>query len=229
MTLPPLVVRPPAPGIRALAKMFGGVRHVADQIEPYTHWWNDQNAAAMNAEGPVLAVIGDSMSLGIGASAPDKGYVGVVRDQLVASDGQPWQMVNLGQWGDRIKDGIERQLPALEAILAPDLVLVCIGSNDMVWGASVANLRGGMRAIVEAVPAPAHIATLIGTSPRNVIANRALIESALAAGHPTVNPWFKWRGNQAVDRFHPNDEGYRIMAAAFCRSIGVAEPTVASQ
>lgn len=224
MSLPPLVVKPPAPGVRALAKLFGGVRQVADQIEPYTRWWNDQNEAALHADGPVMAVVGDSMSLGIGASAPDKGYVGLVRDQLVASDGRPWQMINLGQWGDRIKDGVDRQLPALATIPRPDLVLVCIGSNDMVWGASVAKLRGGMRAIVEAVPEPAHIATLVGTSPRNVIANRALIESALAAGHPTVNPWFKWRGNQAVDRFHPNNDGYRHMAGAFCRSIGVAEP-----
>jgi acyl-CoA thioesterase-1 len=152
------------------------------------------------------------MSLGIGASSPDKGYLGLVRDQLAAYDNQPWQMVNLGQWGDKLSHGIDRQLPALTGIRQPDHVLICIGSNDMVWGASLGKLRRGIRAIAEAVPAPAQVCTLIGSSPRSIIANKSLIKIASETGHEIVNPWFKWRGKQASDRFHPNDEGYLLMS-----------------
>lgn len=226
MTIPPLVVNPPSTGVRALAKMFGGVREVSDQIGPYTDWWNTQNEIALRADGPLLAVVGDSMALGIGASSPDKGFVGLVRDQLVADDGRAWQMVNLGQWGDKIKHGIDRQLPALLSIRKPEKIIVCIGSNDMVWGASLGNLRNGMRTIMETLDEPALISTLIGTSPRSMIANRSLVEVALAAGHPTVNPWFKWRGNQAADRFHPNDTGYLMMSQAFCRGLEIQEPRI---
>ena len=199
--------------------MFGGVRQVSDQIGPYTDWWNEQNEAALKTEAPLVVAIGDSMALGIGASSPDKGFVGLVRDQLGRHDGQEWQMVNLGQWGDKIEDAIDRQVPALATIRKPDVLLVCIGSNDMVWGATLSKLKGGMRTILEEVPAPAHVSMLIGTSPRSIIANKALIGTALELGHHTVNPWFKWRGNQANDRFHPNDEGYAAMAGAFYKSL----------
>lgn len=227
MSLPPLIVKPPSRGVRMLSTIFGGVREVADQIEPYTDWWNIQNDQAITNQGPLIAVIGDSMSLGIGASAPDKGYLGLIRDQLVANDGQPWQMVNLGQWGDKLSDGIERQLPALAGIRQPDHLIVCIGSNDMVWGASLGKVRRGMRTIAEAVPGPAQICTLIGSSPRSIIANRSLITIANETGHEIVNPWFKWRGKQASDRFHPDDEGYVMMASAFCAALGVEYSPIA--
>ncbi len=208
-----------------LSKVFGGVRTTADQIEPYTQWWNAQNERALidagETGGPTVAVIGDSMAVGIGASSPEKGYLGLVRDQLVANDGRPWQMINLGQWGDKLTDGIERQIPALDTIPKPDLLIVCLGSNDMVWGASPRKLRKGLDAIMEAIPAPAQVSTLIGASPRAIIANRALVRLADQYGHEVVDPWFKWKGKQASDRFHPNDEGYVLMAKAFCATAGV--------
>lgn len=224
MTLPPLVAKDPAAGIKALARVFGGVRQISDQIVDYTRWWDAQNREAFESDGPRVVAIGDSMSLGIGASSPDSGYLGLVRNQLSAADGRPWQMINLGSWGDKIQDGVDRQLPALAMIPTPEVVLVCIGSNDMVWGINLSKITRGMKTIIREVPGPAHISLLIGTSPRNIVANRSLIKAAERAGHPTVNPWFKWRGNQATDRFHPNDAGYRIMAGAFCRSLGIAEP-----
>lgn len=225
MSLPPLIVKPPSSGVQMLSKVFGGVRKTADQIEPYTDWWNAQNSRALTNSSenrcPVVAVIGDSMAIGIGATAPDRGYLGLVRDQLVADDGRPWQMINLGQWGDRIQDGIDRQIPALATIAKPDILIVCIGSNDMVWGASPRKLRKGLLDIMEAVPAPAHFCTLIGTSPRAIIANKALLRLAAEGGHDVVNPWFRWKGNQASDRFHPNDDGYVLMAKALCKTLGI--------
>lgn len=232
MSLPPLTVKLPSSGVQMLSKVFGGVRKTADQIEPYTDWWNAQNSQAIaNASangGPVVAVIGDSMAIGIGATAPDKGYLGLVRDQLVASDGRPWQMINLGQWGDKLQDGIDRQIPALATIAKPDILIVCLGSNDMVWGVSPRKLRKGLKHMVEALPAPARFCTLIGASPRATIANKALLRLATDGGHEVVDPWFRWKGNQASDRFHPNDDGYVLMAKAFCKSLGldyVPQPT----
>ena len=111
--IPPLHPKPPGPALRALGLVVPGIRRVSAQIEPYTRYWSDQNQEAIRGEGPLLAVIGDSTALGIGASAPDRGYVGLLREALSHRDRRPWRVVNLAQSGARTADGLERQLPIL--------------------------------------------------------------------------------------------------------------------
>jgi hypothetical protein len=70
--------RPAGAFYRAAAGVLPGVRKVQAQIVPYALAWQHANLAALRATGPLWVALGDSMSQGIGASAYDRGRVGVL-------------------------------------------------------------------------------------------------------------------------------------------------------
>ena len=53
-----------------------GGRGGREQTQPYAAAWRHANEAALAADGPLWVAIGDSMTQGIGASAPERGWVG---------------------------------------------------------------------------------------------------------------------------------------------------------
>jgi lysophospholipase L1-like esterase len=83
--------------------------------------------------GLLYAALGDSAAQGIGASRPDRGYVGVLARRLENTTGRPVEVVNLSRSGARLADVLDAQLPALSALRrVPDVVTVAIGGNDIV-------------------------------------------------------------------------------------------------
>ena len=133
-------------------------------------------------------------------------------------------MVNLALSGARVTDALDRQLPALAA-LGPDLVVCCIGTNDLVWGkettvpARPAAPPGGRAARRGRGRPPA------GGSPRARMASRALRNAGRERGLTVIDPWAEptpeGRDRLAVDRFHPNDLGYELMAVPYARALGL--------
>ncbi|MEM7273929.1 MAG: SGNH/GDSL hydrolase family protein [Actinomycetota bacterium] len=243
--VPPLTPKPPGRGLRSVGLVVPGVRRITAQIAPYTHWWSDQNQTALTADGPLLAVIGDSTAIGIGASEPGRGYVGLLRDALdrrdgyrpVATDGGPsgprWRVINLAQSGARVADAIDRQEPILSMLAAtptatPTVVICTIGTNDVVWSAETTLLRERLRTLGSRLPAGALLSLVAGGSPRAVLANRAIKEIAAAGDHRLIDPWREPgpppRERLASDRFHPNDLGYRLMTRPFARALGAPAP-----
>jgi lysophospholipase L1-like esterase len=211
---------------------------VVDQIEPYTNWWDEQNQVAADTPGPLLVAIGDSTALGIGASAPEKSYVGLLsraltRRALSEPDRprppEPWRAINLGLSGARLQDALDRQVPILDELasggLTADLVVCCIGTNDLVWGRDVTQLRARLAALGEGLPLDTLVGTLAGRSARGQLANRALRTVAAARELSLIDPWSEpnpgTEPRLAVDRFHPNDLGYRLMARPFARHLGI--------
>lgn len=82
--------------------------------------------------GLLYVAFGDSAAQGIGASEPDKSYVGLIAQRLRDSTGRPVKVANLSKSGARIRDVLDVQLPALDTMArAPDLVTVAIGGNDI--------------------------------------------------------------------------------------------------
>ncbi len=202
--------------------MSGGVRTVVATIEPFTQYWREANQIALAADGPLWIVVGDSSSVGIGASHPTKGYVGVAIERLTAETGEPWRVINLGESGARVGDAMERQIPLLHQIIEragpPALVTASIGTNDVMFRVS---LKGPLRQVArlgEALP-PGSVVTSIAGSPRSVrvrSTNEALRATAAQHGHRYVDVW-GWPGGRhllAADRFHLNDAGYVAMADA---------------
>lgn len=223
---------------------MSGVRAVSAQIPPYTRWWSDQNQTALHGPGPLLVVIGDSTAVGIGASAPDRGYVGQLRDALNARDGfgtaaagpRPdgsWRVINLAQSGARVADGLERQLPILQQLIesrnrTPTLVISLLGSNDVFWSRETTVLRGRLRELIQQLPTESLVGLVAGGSPRAMLANRAIRSTAGQHGHRIINPWNEPgpppQARLSYDRFHPNDIGYTMMSRPFARALGAPEP-----
>ncbi|MCP3991059.1 MAG: SGNH/GDSL hydrolase family protein [Actinomycetia bacterium] len=225
-SVPKLDPLPLGRGVRMLSRVAPGVRAVTRQIQPYTRWWNDQNQMAARGDGPLLVVVGDSTAIGIGASAPERGYVGRLRDHMRRQHHEGWRVVNLALSGARVSDAIDRQIPIIER-LQPDLVICCVGTNDVVWERQT-GLRARLHQLAGGLPSGSHFSTLAGSSDRARAANRAIHHAARSHGLHLVNPWEEPgpppRERLARDWFHPNDTGHELMARAFSRNLTAAVP-----
>jgi lysophospholipase L1-like esterase len=199
-----------------------GVRKVHAQVARYAAEWDAGNRLALEGDGPLWVVLGDSTAQGIGAPAWNEGYVGQLRRALDDGSERPWRVVNLSRSGARAADVLDRQLPALEAIdPPPDLVTCAIGANDVVHRTPLPQLEDQLRRIVARLPAGAAVATVPkGLHPaRTEVANRVIREAAPAAGLLVADVWARtgppWHGKLAEDGFHPGALGYAEWAAAF--------------
>ncbi len=232
--LPPLKAKPPGLFVRVAGRFLDGVAEVADQIGPYTAWWNDRNQAALDGDGPLAVIIGDSTALGIGASHPANGYVGRLIAALNATEGEPdrpWRVINLAQSGAKLDDGLKRQIPTASSLPPPDLAVCCLGTNDLVWGIDTNGQRNKAKRLIEGVvalgaPVDRTLACAVaGGSSRARLVNRTIRSTAADTGIVAINPWNEPGPGPsqrlAADRFHPNDLGYSLMAKALGRVVGV--------
>lgn len=225
--VPPLVVNPSGRGLRTIGLAVRGVRRVSHQIAPYTNWWSEQNQLALAADGPLWISIGDSTCLGIGASAPEAGWVGRTLQTLRERD-PAWRVINLAMSGAKIANALDEHLPILEDLVAaghrPDLTTTCVGTNDVFWGrVGVTDLRSQVVELTRQLPRPAVVARIAGSSSRVALTNRVLKQAATDDELELVDPWREPGPGVferlAEDRFHPNDIGHQLMADAFLRSI----------
>lgn len=186
-------------------------------------WWRD----LAKKKGELLYVaIGDSAAQGIGATAPHRGYVGILARQVRQQTGRTVRVINLSVSGATVGLAVRDQLPRFVK-LKPDIVTVAIGANDIArW--DPATFESGIRQLFAALPPFAIVADLpCFHFPRNerkvALANRILRQVAAERGL-TVAPLHaitKRQGLRSVasqvanDMFHPNDRGYEVWADAF--------------
>lgn len=218
--------RPPGPVVRVLGRVFPGVREVQGQTEPYAAFWAGANREALTRTGPLWVALGDSMTQGIGASAPMRGWAGQLSTRL-ADGGWAHRLVNLSVTGARVEDLVDGQLPALEALVAgegpPDLVTVVIGSNDVVSPRFRRGLTERFEALLDRLPDhsvvmnlpnPHREARRVDDLIRRRTAAGTLVLADMRADGPRG-----WRGLLAPDKFHPNDRGYAAMADVVARAL----------
>lgn len=207
--------RPPGRFVSLAARVVPGVRAVQDQVEPYALAWRRHNIAALTAPGKLWVALGDSMTIGIGATAHDRGWVGQLLERHAG-----WRVVNLAVSGGRVRDVLDRQLPALAALGGtPDLLTVLIGSNDLFSPELRPHLAADLAELLRQVPAGTVIGNQPGTHPPALEVN-ALIDEAVATRGLLLaefrTPRMRsWKGRLAADHFHPNEAGYAGMADAF--------------
>ncbi len=217
---------PPKVAGMLLRGALPGLRRVHAQVAVYAKAWDEANALALIASGPLWVVLGDSTAQGIGAPSPDEGYVGQVHRMIEARTGQVWRVLNLSKSGGRAVDVLSSQIPALEALdVAPDLVTCAIGANDVVRRTPLAQVERELREIIARLPP----GSVVGTLPHGMLRERTealngVIRSAAAqAGlavadvHSHTGP--PWEGKFSEDRFHPAALGYADWAAAFMEAL----------
>lgn len=203
--------RPTGPGLKLLSRILPGVRATLADVEPYARAWQEHNARAAAADGPLWVVIGDSMAQGIGAGAYDRSWAGQLADRL----GSRYRMVNLSQHGARVDDALHRQWAAATALGPIALVTVMIGANDLIRRELRAGLPDRFSALLDALPADAAVANMPnpGREVREIDALlRARTRQGLILADMTGPRTRGWRGKLAADHFHPNDRGYAAIA-----------------
>ncbi|GAA2160370.1 SGNH/GDSL hydrolase family protein [Pedococcus bigeumensis] len=220
--------RSPGAFMTALSTVLPGVGAVRGQTGPYAAAWRRANDAALTADGPLWVALGDSMTQGIGASAPECGWVGQLGTHLAAS-GRAHRMVNLSVTGARVQDALDHQLPALGDLVAlghvPDLVTVVIGSNDVVSPRLRAGLTERFTELLDGLPDGVVVANLPNPhrEARRVeaVLRRRARDGRLVIADMRAHGPRSWRGKLAADRFHPNDAGYAAMAHVFDVALGL--------
>lgn len=207
-----------------LSRLLPGVAAVQRQVEPYADYWHRANAEAIEEGRRRWIVFGDSMSLGIGASDPFEGWVGQAHRQLRQA-GVDVDVINLSANGAGVADVLQQQVPAWQALpprplgSPTDVVSVLVGSNDLFARRNRDRLASQFGQLVQVLPAGA----IVGLLTQPSAAARA-VNDLLQAEHTVrhlrlvdlrADGPSSWRGKLADDHFHPNDLGYRGIAAPF--------------
>jgi lysophospholipase L1-like esterase len=193
----------------------------------HSKWWRDHAAA----DGELLYVaVGDSAAQGIGASRPDRSYVGVLADDLREATGRSVRVVNLSVSGATTGLAVRDQLPRFRRLEA-DVVTVAIGANDIAeW--DPATFDRNIRTIFAALPPHAIVAELpcfhLRHNERKVAEANRMLRTAAREHGLAVAPLHEVTHRQGLrgiltqfarDMFHPNDHGYAVWAEAFRPSL----------
>lgn len=210
--------RPDGAFVSKLARIMPGLRHTLGQTAPYAAWWAESNRAALASGRPLWVVLGDSLSQGIGATSPDRGWVGRIMAEPTPRL-RDAAVVNLSFKGARVLEVLRRQVPVLDALRTRHdvaLVSVVTGNNDLMSPGLAPWLAESAQLLIGALPPGTVVARQPGIQRAAAAYNRVL---ARAADHGIVGADFRiphlrdcW-GRLAPDRFHPSDRGYAQMAA----------------
>lgn len=181
--------------------------------------------------------LGDSTAAGMGASCLE-GTVGWCTAGLL---GRPVLLTVLGHSGDRIRDVLHQQLPAVAAA-QPTVVMLSIGANDVTHLTGRRAFRRDYAAVLAGLP-PVRQAVIVGvpdmgTSPRVPQPLRAIAGwrgrrlnrdvRRLAARHGLAYVDVERTGRAfrahpdryfARDLYHPNDAGYALWADAIAEVV----------
>jgi lysophospholipase L1-like esterase len=194
-------------------------------------------AAAQRSTRPVnIAVLGDSLALGTGAGDTSGGFAFRIY-RAIDADRPGSEITNMAIGGSTAADVARLQTVRLHEQRF-DVVLLCVGGNDVVRGIPTAVFARDYRKLVAAIRAAAprvplvivgvpdvSISPLFADHAQSVRAlsvddDRVARDIAAAAGARYVDLFAltarmrNAAGFLSLDRFHPSDEGHAQIAAA---------------
>jgi len=171
------------------------------------------------AETLTVVALGDSLTEGFGV-APWDAYT-VKLKALLKEQGIDCRIVNAGISGDTCR-GVLNRLPEIR-MMAPDLVILEIGINDVLMGAMTERIQANISAIVETLRSW-HITVALAGMELPPMGNPEA-EQRFAALYPAVSESFDlpfvpgftaplWAepGRVQHDGLHPNAAGYEAIA-----------------
>lgn len=161
-------------------------------------------------QGSTIVAFGDSLTVGVGASSPSKGYVGILEERL----GTP--IIHKGISGDTTEAALLR-LDADVLTEKPNVVLVLLGSNDYLKGVQQQVTFDNLRSIIERIQAGGALVVLIGA--RGGLLNdkfssdfKKLAKEKGTLLVPEIMEGIIGETSLMSDEIHPNDAGYLKMA-----------------
>jgi acyl-CoA thioesterase-1 len=171
-------------------------------------------------ERPIILAFGDSLTAGSGLAA-GSGYPEKLQKAL-DERGYNYRVINAGVGGDTTGGGVARVQSAIR--MKPEIVILELGGNDGLRGIPIDVMRSNLDELVtEFKNAGAQVLLAGMTLPRNFgpdyISSFEKVYPELASKHDvTLMPFFLEGvgGDPRLnleDLIHPNEEGYRIVAA----------------
>lgn len=192
----------------------------------YKNYW--QERAKQSGEITYLA-LGDSASQGIGASTPNKGFVGLIAKRLENKYDKQVKVVNLSITGAKLDDYLKEQAPKVKYIKA-DFVTIEIGSND-IKNYNADEFTKNFRLVLETLPDGSYVSNMPLFNSRPGSTANAKLASKIVENELKKYPKLKFvdlekqtSDNQSIfgfapDLFHPNDLSYKNWANAFWNQI----------
>lgn len=194
-------------------------------VSGHAAYWSQQHTGPADL---LYVALGDSAAQGIGASRPDRGYVGLLAQRMTDQTGRSVEVINLSRSGARIHDVLDRQLPLLEGLRrTPDLLTVAIGGND-VRAYDRVRFADEAERLAAALPTGAYVADAPyfmhgrwerdGQQAAEVLRTRVAVHGLRPVPlHEALRAqgWKAMLTQFAADWFHPNDRGHRVWANAF--------------
>lgn len=161
-------------------------------------------------KGTTIVALGDSLTVGVGASNPEHGYVGVLRERLNTS------IINKGVSGDTTVDASARlEKDVLD--LHPNIVIVLLGGNDYLKQIPQEETFNNLRSIILRIQRSGATVLLVGI--RGGLLHdkfdkdfEALAEDTGSLFVPNALDEVFSDPKLMSDEVHPNDAGYLKIA-----------------
>lgn len=160
--------------------------------------------------GRSVAILGDSIAAGVGASTPEKGFVSLVAQRL----GVP--IANSGRSGDTTEDGLAR-IDADVLAHDPDIVVIELGGNDHLKRVPVAQTFANLDLLISRAQEKGAMVVVLGI--RGGLfgdgfddAFDALSERCGCIVVPDILDGIFGDGRYMADPVHPNDRGHEKIA-----------------
>ncbi|MGT2425869.1 SGNH/GDSL hydrolase family protein [Amnibacterium kyonggiense] len=202
---------------------------LTNRIPAHHVHWGERGRA--DPDAVLYVALGDSAALGLGASRPERGYVGIVADEIARITGRRVRVRNLSIDGATCAVVIADELHRLPRNEVPLVCTLDVGAND-IWSFEPERFRDELGRICAALPTGTVVADLPSFSPlpvgRRVAAANRIVHEVVAEHGLTLAPLHAEtrKGgpiiavrNAAGDLFHPNDRGHRVWAAAFLPAV----------
>lgn len=182
-------------------------------------YWQVAAAQHLLPDTLKLVVLGDSISVGVGAYSAGKTLVGRAAAYIETQTGRPVRVENYARSGATADDLLDQQLPKAD-LAGADIILLEIGANDSRRRTPQQFERAMKEILTKMPPAKTIIADVPGVKNREkyqaildrLLGNGQYIRADIAQAFSS--PRYSY-GVTAGDFFHPNNRGYAAWFGAF--------------
>ncbi|MCK4875569.1 MAG: arylesterase [Sulfurimonas sp.] len=181
---------------------------------------NQNDASITLKSSATILAFGDSITYGYRVSK-DSSYP----SQLEKKTGL--HVINAGVSGEETSEGLLRLPELLKQ--KPDLVILCHGGNDILRKRSHDKLKNNLLAMINLIKASGAKVLLVGVPDFNLFGFKALAlysEIAEESGvmlEDDILPFVESDRSLKIDRIHPNEKGYELLAEAFMEHITLSQ------
>lgn len=191
-------------------------------VTSYKDFWTQK---AQESGEITYVALGDSAAQGIGATSPQRGYVGLIAANVHEQTNKKVRIINLSKTGAKMNDYLREQAPQLKRIKA-DLVTIEIGANDIA-AFKTDRYRSDFKKVLASLPKGTYVANMPVFNSRPASTDKAKQASRIVEEELRSYPDLHFVDLQkqttehqnifgfAPDLFHPNNLSYKNWADAF--------------